>query len=385
MTSDPVRLHSIESAAVVVTPWTEWTFARLWAVSGASGDVEITTAGDVARLVAEQVDVLKGAAIAGEADVPRMLGVDERRLSGDLPLATAVSALRTGVSIIQAVEDGITLAEALGGEPSGSVPLYANVNRGLFATQRTPADFAEAAELAVGEGFRAVKCAPFDEVNSDYGSGEAVRQARFGIRRVAAIRDTVGPNVTLMVDCHGRFGIESAVIVAEELAELGVGWFEEPVRPNVTPMGFGADCRVCADDRGRRRDRIRRGALREPDRECCGQGHHAGRDVLRRRGCGRAVRHGGNRCRGRSISPQSFGTGLVAHRRTRHRVYVGCDALGARCPRGGLARGPAHPTGAGPRRSPAPHSLCRARRGVELGPAEADWAGVGSFMTRARH
>ena len=82
-----------------------------------------------------------------------------------------------------------------------------------------------------------MKCAPFDEVNSDDGSGEAVRQARFGIRRVAAIRDTVGPDVTLMVDCHGRFDIESAVIVAEELAELGIGWFEEPVRPNVNPMG----------------------------------------------------------------------------------------------------------------------------------------------------
>ncbi len=237
MTSDPVRLHSVESATIVVTPWTEWSFARLRAVSGASADVEITTAGDVARLVAEQVDVLKGAAIAGEADVPRLLGVDERRLSGDLPLATAVSALRTGVSIIQAVEDGITLTEALGGEPPCSVPLYANVNRGLFATQRTPADFAEAAELAVGAGFRAVKCAPFDEVTLDDGAGEAVRQARSGIQRVAAIRDRVGPNVTLMVDCHGRFDIESAVIVAEELAELGIGWFEEPVRPNVNPVG----------------------------------------------------------------------------------------------------------------------------------------------------
>ena len=106
MTSDPVRLHSVESAGVVVTPWTEWTFARLRAVSGASADVEITTAGDVARLVVEQVDALKGVAIPGEADVLRMLGVDERRLSGDLPLATAVSALRTSVSIIQAVEDG---------------------------------------------------------------------------------------------------------------------------------------------------------------------------------------------------------------------------------------------------------------------------------------
>lgn len=237
MTSDSVRLDRVEFAAVVVTPWTEWTFARLRAVSGASADVEITPARDVVRLVSEQVDILKGVAIAGEEDVPRMLGVDEGRLNGNLPLATAVSALRTGVSIIQAVEDGITLTETLGGEPTGSVPLYANVNRGLFATERTPADFAEAAELAVGEGFGAVKCAPFDEVTPGDGSGEAVRQARFGIQRVAAIRETVGPNVTLMVDCHGRFDIESAVVVGEELAELGVGWFEEPVRPTEDPEG----------------------------------------------------------------------------------------------------------------------------------------------------
>ena len=35
-----------------------------------------------------------------------------------------------------------------------------------------------------------------------------------------------------MVDCHGRFDVVSAVAVAEEMAELGIDWFEEPVRPN---------------------------------------------------------------------------------------------------------------------------------------------------------
>ena len=85
--------------------------------------------------------------------------------------------------------------------------------------------------------FVAVKCAPFDEVSPGDGPGEAVRLARPGIRRAAAIKDSVGPNVTLMIDCHGRFDIESAVIVAKELAELGVGWFEEPVRPTDDPAG----------------------------------------------------------------------------------------------------------------------------------------------------
>ena len=230
-----VRLECAQFVAVEATPWTEWAFARLRAESGAYADVEVTGPGDVASLVAEQMKVLSGKSIDSEADVPSLLNLDDHRLNGDLSLATAVSALRTGVSIIQAIEDGITLTEALGGEPADSVPLYANINRGLFATDRTPADFSKAAERAVREGFLAVKCAPFDEVSPGADSTETVQNARTGIQRVAAIRNAVGPNLILMVDCHGRFDVDSAVTVAEELADLDVTWFEEPVRPNVDP------------------------------------------------------------------------------------------------------------------------------------------------------
>ena len=241
MTPEPVHLNRVEFASVVATEQTEWTFARLHDAAGVSADVELTAGddtGDVVRNVAEAAASLGGAPIASEADVPAMLGLDERRLRRDLALATAVSALRTGVSVIQAANGGVSLTEALGGEPLDSVPLYANINRGLFATQRMPADFAKAAEQAVREGFRAVKCAPFDEVSPDGGPDEAVRLARPGIRRAEAVRDAVGPDVTLLIDCHSRFDIESAVIVAEELAELGIDWFEEPVQPTEDSAGL---------------------------------------------------------------------------------------------------------------------------------------------------
>ena len=237
MGADTVRLDRVELGSVVVTPRTEWTFARLREVSGVEADVELTagdSTSDVARLVAEAVDSLRGAAIAGEADVPRLLGLGERLLRRDFAMATAVSALRSGVSIIQSLNGGVSLTEALGGEPLASVPLYANINRGLFGTPRTPADFARAAERAVREGFGAVKCAPFDEMSP----GDEVGRARPGIGRVAAVRDAVGPDVTLLVDCHSRFDTEPAVIVAEELAGLGVGWFEEPVQPLEDPAGM---------------------------------------------------------------------------------------------------------------------------------------------------
>ena len=68
-----------------------------------------------------------------------------------------------------------------------------------------------------------------------------------------------------MVDCHGRFDVESAVVVAEELAELGVDWFEEPVRPNEEPADSARIAARVLDDGGRWRDGIWRGAFRGPD------------------------------------------------------------------------------------------------------------------------
>ena len=239
-----MRLDSVEFATIVVSPWTEWTFARLRAVGEASADVEIIADSDVVRLVGEQVDTLKGATLAGEADLPRKLGVDERRLKDDFALATSVSALRTGVSIIQAVEDGTSLTEALGGEPTDSVPLYANINRGLFATQRTPSDFAEAAERTVGEGFRAVKCAPFDEVSLTMSPTKP--SGRPGSAYSALLRSGTPWGRTFLswsIVTVVSASFMMAVIVAEELGELGVEWFEEPVRPNRDPA---ASARIAA-------------------------------------------------------------------------------------------------------------------------------------------
>ena len=60
MDSHPVRLQNVEFASVVVTPWTEWAFARLRAAGGAFADVEMTADGDVFRLVTEMVGLLEG-------------------------------------------------------------------------------------------------------------------------------------------------------------------------------------------------------------------------------------------------------------------------------------------------------------------------------------
>ncbi|MFW6202085.1 MAG: enolase C-terminal domain-like protein [Gemmatimonadota bacterium] len=47
--------------------------------------------------------------------------------------------------------------------------------------------------------------------------------------RVAAVRETVGPDVDLFVDANGAYGRKQALAFAVEFAELDVSWFEEPV------------------------------------------------------------------------------------------------------------------------------------------------------------
>ena len=241
MQLDPVRLHHVDFAAIDVTPRTTWTFARIWDTEGNAAEVEITAAeatDEVVQQVAQAVSVLSGATIAEESDVPIMLDVEEHSLRSSLADATAVSALRTAVILLQALKGGVSLCEALGGGAPSSVPLYANINRGLFASGRSPAEFGEAAARAVREGFRAVKCAPFDEVTPGCGTAEAVRLARTGVERIAAVREAAGPEVALMVDCHSRFDVESAVEVAEQLNKLGVSWFEEPLDPSKDAAGL---------------------------------------------------------------------------------------------------------------------------------------------------
>ncbi len=49
--------------------------------------------------------------------------------------------------------------------------------------------------------------------------------------RIAAARSALGPDVKLLVDCHSRFDLQSALALEEKLFQLGVGWFEEPVDP----------------------------------------------------------------------------------------------------------------------------------------------------------
>ena len=228
-----MRIHLERCAAVTATPHTTWVFAVLGDGEGTATTVEVTSgrSQQVVDALAGMVETLGGAGVAGEGQVEELLGLTRHRLRADTVLAAAVSALRSAAAQLAAARSGMSLHRFLGAEATAAVELYANINRGLRATDRTPDAFERAAARAAREGFGTFKCAPFDEVSPAMAPDRMRRRAEPGLERVRAVRRAVGPEAGLLVDCHSRFSARVAPAVARELAALDVGWFEEPVQP----------------------------------------------------------------------------------------------------------------------------------------------------------
>ena len=144
--------------------------------------------------------------------------------------ATAFSAIEQALWDLAGKALDVPTCVLLGGKVRDALPVYANINRAT--DPRTPAGFAAAARRAVADGFRALKAAPWDGFPPPGSPDAAIMQAvDNGIASVAAMRDAVGPDIAIMVDCHSFFDVERAVRVAERLEPYNLTWYEEPVPP----------------------------------------------------------------------------------------------------------------------------------------------------------
>ena len=53
------------------------------------------------------------------------------------------------------------------------------------------------------------------------------------VKRVEAVRKAIGNNVGLMVDAHGSLSVSQAKILAKQIEQYDITWFEEPVSPDI--------------------------------------------------------------------------------------------------------------------------------------------------------
>ncbi len=233
----PVTFSEFRFCSVAATPQTSWYFLTVKDIDGFETVVEFTKGKqslEVARGIQDIFDRIVSRSVRGENCLTGLLGI-KKCIDGRTTLAAAVSAVRTAISQLESLQNSETLAKNLKGQFSESVPIYGNINRGLFNTGREPSDFVRAAEAAVNQGFDMIKCAPFDEVHSNDSRETILENARPGIDRIKAIRKAMGEKLVILIDCHARFEEHSAYLVSEELHRLNIGWFEEPLDPNDEP------------------------------------------------------------------------------------------------------------------------------------------------------
>ncbi|MDG7007718.1 MAG: mandelate racemase/muconate lactonizing enzyme family protein [Nitrososphaerota archaeon] len=138
---------------------------------------------------------------------------------------TALSAFDIACWDIIGKHHGVPIHKLLGGASRNSIRMYSN---GWYAGCVTPEQFAARAKKYAGMGYTGLKFDPFGRYY-DWIDGEGLELA-YG--RVKAVKDATKGRVDLMIEHHGRFNPNSAIMAARKLEPLEPLFMEEPIHPD---------------------------------------------------------------------------------------------------------------------------------------------------------
>lgn len=127
----------------------------------------------------------------------------------------AISAVDIALWDIAGKVNGLPLHDLLGGRIRDKVAVYAT---GLYYTEgEFPDRLLAEARGYVDAGYTGMKTKV---------GGLSVEE---DVRRVAAIRGAIGPDIKLMVDANQAYNAATAIRIGRRLADYDIFWFEEPV------------------------------------------------------------------------------------------------------------------------------------------------------------
>ncbi len=130
--------------------------------------------------------------------------------------AMAVGAVETALNDLRGKALNLPVAELFGGRMRDRVPVYVSALAYVEGSE-IEEEYPKVAAEMVAKGHKAIK----------------MRLGRYSVKReaavAAAVRKTVGPNITLMADGNGAYTMGKAIEMGERLHELDFAFFEEPL------------------------------------------------------------------------------------------------------------------------------------------------------------
>jgi galactonate dehydratase len=220
-----IRITDVE-VFLAGTSWRNLTFVRISTDEGLTGWGEATVEyreDAVSAHIAFLRNIVKGLDALSPAAIWARL-VDEDWFKGDIVGMAAAAGIITACLDVAGKAHDVPLYHLLGGRIRDRIPVYAN---GWYRGDRTPDSFASLAKDVVARGYRALKVDPFGTA----GALATLHDLTEATALVGAIRDSVGSDIDIYVDVHGRLTPALARSAARLLVEHNVRYIEEPVSP----------------------------------------------------------------------------------------------------------------------------------------------------------
>ena len=140
-------------------------------------------------------------------------------------LMSALAGVEIALWDIKGKALGVPVWQLLGGKVRDAVPIYVN---GWFAPAKTPDEFAAKAAAVREHRFLGCKWDPFGKAWQQIGR----RELDSAMECVRKVSETVGQDVLLLIEGHGRFDIPTAVKIGRRLEEVDICWVEEQLPPD---------------------------------------------------------------------------------------------------------------------------------------------------------
>lgn len=125
----------------------------------------------------------------------------------------------------------------LGGKVRENIKVYAN---GWASSLDHESLAQDATKIVQKRGFKALKFDPFTGPWEDWPENEIIFEA---VKRVATVREAVGPRIDILVEVHRRLSISKAQIFSKEVEKYNPFWIEEPcISENINAIKEVKNC-----------------------------------------------------------------------------------------------------------------------------------------------